>query len=157
MKKKILIIALAIAMLATPMVGTVMAMGPLKALEVGKNPNLDGFVPFGLVMLDDVGVANNIFWLNGRREILKGNDVSKGGGKMNNAIIADYAIVLDMQANPEKYENKWIYLSGTGGEQEGGHGMGYWVFVNYFGPALADGIEQEYSDGVFYKVNSVGK
>ncbi|KON31775.1 hypothetical protein AC477_03850 [miscellaneous Crenarchaeota group-1 archaeon SG8-32-1] len=156
MNKKLLGALFSIITLAI-LVAPVMAMGPLKALEVGKNPNLDGFVPFGFVMLDDVGVANNVFWFNGRGEIGLGNDVSKGGGKMNNAIIADYAIVLDMQANPEEYENKWIYLSGTGGEQYGGHGMAYWVLVNYFGPVAAAGLEAEYSDGVFFKVNSVGK
>ena len=156
MNKKLLGALFSIITLAI-LVAPVMAMGPLKALEVGKNPNLDGFVPFGFVMLDDVGVANNIFWANARGEIMKGNDISKGGGKMNNAIIADYATVEDMQANPATYENKWIYLSGTGGAQYGGHGMAYWVLVNYFGPVATAGLEQEYSDGVFCKINSVGK
>jgi hypothetical protein len=145
---------MAVAMLATPMVGTVMAIGPLKALEVGKNPKVFGLVAFGFVMLDDVG-PNNIFWFNIQGTIMQGNDASKGEGKMNNAIIADYNTVLDMAANPEEYENKWIFLSGTGGSQYNGHGMFYWVFLPITGSATA-ALEQEYSDGVFYMKNPVG-
>jgi rhodanese-related sulfurtransferase len=134
---------------------TTQTNGPLKALIVGKNPKVDGVVLVAAPMLDDVG-PNNIFWFNMEGKIIQGNDASKGGGKMNNAIMADFSIVLDMVANPEEYENKWIYLSGENEPQQDDHGMFYWVFVQYFGPDATAILEQEYSDGIFCKINSVG-
>jgi len=157
-KRKILltVLALALVLLATPFVGTVMAIGPLKALEVGNNPNVAGFIALGVVMLDDVG-PNNIMWVNGLGLIVSLPDARKGGGRMNNAIIADHDTVVDMQINPEAYDNKWVYLSGTGGEQWNGHGMFYWMALPMFGPIASAALEQEYSDGVFHMTNHVGK
>jgi len=158
MKKKslgVFVAVLAVVMSVTPMVGTVMARGPLKALEVGKNPNVDGIIPFQFVMLDDVG-PNNIFWANIQGRIVSGADALKGGGRMNNAIIADIVIVMDMQANPEMYENKWVFLSGAGGALHNGHSMAYWMFLPLFGPDACGDLEVEYWDGVFFKVNIVG-
>ena len=164
MNKKILmstITLLAVTMMVTP----VMAIGPLKALEVGKNPKLDGSFPMGFVMLDDVG-PNNIFWLNGLGVIMYGSDAVKGEGRMNNAIIANIDTLVEMQTNPPLYENKWIYLSGTDGAQwdnpfddpdKGSHGMAYWSFLTMFGPVASVELEQEYANGVFYKTNKVGK
>jgi len=150
------VLALAIVLLVTPYIGTVMAIGPLKALEVGKNPKVAGFVALGVVMLDDVG-PNNIMWVNALGLIVSLPDARKGGGRMNNAIIADHDTVVDMLANPEAYDNKWVYLSGTGGEQWGGHGMFYWMALPMFGPGPAALLELEYSDGVFHMTNHVGK
>jgi hypothetical protein len=158
MKKKILMLlgmVLAVAILTTPMVGTVMAIGPLRALEVGKNPKVDGFVPAGFVMLDDVG-PNNIFWANMYGRIVSGADALKGEGRMNNAIIADYGIVVDIQTNPEMYENKWVFLSGAGGALHDGHSMAYWLLLPWFGPTACADLEVEYWDGIFYKLNLVG-
>jgi hypothetical protein len=158
-KKKVPVIAvalMAVAMLAIPIIGTVIAIGPLKALEVGKNPNVDGIVALGVVMLDDVG-PNNIMWVNALGMIISLPDAKKGSGKMNNAIIADHDTVVDMQANPAAYNNKWVYLSGTGGAQWNGHGMFYWVVLPLFGPIASAALEQEYSDGVFHMTNKVGK
>lgn len=167
MKRKILlpVLALAIVLLATPFIGTVMAIGPLRALEVGNNPNVDGFVALGVVMLDDVG-PNNIMWVNALGMIISLPDARKGGGRMNNAIIADHDTVVDMQINPAAYDNKWVYLSGTGGEQwddptdvpdKGSHGMFYWAVLPRFGPIASAALEQEYSDGVFQMTHKVGK
>lgn len=168
MKKKVLgifVCILTVVMLSSSIIGAVMAIGPLKALEVGKNPNVDGSAPMGFVMLDDVG-PNNFFWLNGPGVIIFGADAVKGEGRMNNAIIADHDTVVEMQTNPALYENKWIYLSGTNEPQwdapfddpdKGSHGMAYWLFLTMFGPVLSAELEQEYADGVFYKMNKVGK
>ena len=127
----IFVCTLAVFMLATPMVGTVMAIGPLKALEVGKNPKATGIVPLGIVMLDDVG-PNNIAWINLEGMIMNMADARKGKGRMNTAIIADHATVVAMQADDSLYENKWVYFSGTGQPQyddplddTGSHGMLY--------------------------------
>jgi hypothetical protein len=157
--KKVLAIALVllfVAMLVTPIVGTVMAIGPLRALEIGNNPNVDGFVALGVVMLDDVG-PNNIMWVNALGMIISLPDARKGGGRMNSAIIADHDTVVDMLANPAAYHNKWVYLSGTGGEQWNGHGMFYWAVLPKFGPIAAAALEQEYSDGAFQMTHKVGK
>ena len=124
-------LALALILLVTPYIGTVMAICPLKALEVGKNPKVTGFLFLGVAMLDDVG-PNNIMWVDGAGLIVNNADARKGGGRMNNAIIADINLVLAMRADPILHENKWVYLSGTGGEQwdhpdddpdKGTHGM----------------------------------
>ena len=152
-------------MLATPLVGTVMAIGPQKASEIGKNPNLDQTVPQGIAFLDDVG-PNNIMWVNAFGLIISLPDARKGSGRMNNAIIADISTLIDMQIHPELYDNKWVYLSGTGGEQwddpfddpdKGSHGMLYWNLLPNFGPIATAALEQEYSDGAFYMINKVGK
>ena len=158
MKRKILltVLALALVLLAAPFIGTVMAIGPLKALEVGNNPNVDGFVALGVVMLDDVG-PNNIMWVTPLGMIISLPDARKGDGRMNNAIIADHDTVVDMQANPAAYDNKWVYLSGTEGAQWNGHGMFYWAILPRFGPIASAALEQEYSDGVFQMTHKVGK
>ncbi|MCW4053557.1 MAG: rhodanese-like domain-containing protein [Candidatus Bathyarchaeota archaeon] len=131
-------------------------IGPLRALIVGKNPKAYGLAGLGVVMLDDVG-PNNIMWANAVGLIVNNADASKGGGRMNNAIEADHDTVVAMQADQTLYENKWVYLSGTGGEQWNGHGMWYWMILPMFGPAASAELEQEYSDGVFSIRNLVGK
>jgi len=158
MNKKILVVSvtlLALVMLATPLVGTVMAIGPLKAVEVGKNPKLCGNPAMGIAFLDDVG-PNNILWVSTIGLIVSLPDARKGSGRMNNAIIADYATVVAMQADETLYENKRVYLSGTGGEQWNDHGMLYWMLLPTFGPFATAELEQEYADGAFYARNWVG-
>lgn len=167
MNKKILdllIGMLAVIMLATSMVGTVMAIGPLKALEVGNNPKLGGSPAMSVVMIDDAG-PNNIAFMNFAGLIVNNADARKGEGRMNNAIIADIDIVFAIRADQTLYENKWVYLSGTEGEQwdhptddpdKGTHGMWYWTILPMFGPIFSAMLEQEYSAGVFAKRNLVG-
>ena len=158
MNKKILriVLVLAAVMLATPMVGTVMAIGPLKALEVGKNPKLGGYIAFGFVFLDDVG-PNNPAWIHYPDVMIKNMAAAtEGEGRMNNAIIADHDTVVAMQADPTLYENKWVYLSGTGEPQYDGHGMLYWMILPDFGPIGAALHELANPDGVFSTSNLVG-
>ena len=135
---------------------TSQTIGPLRALVVGKNPKAYGWAGLGVVMLDDVG-PNNILWANAAGLIVNNADASKGGGRMNNAIIANHDTVVAMQADQTLYENKWVYLSGTGGEQWNGHGMFYWMILPMFGPTASAELEQEYFDGVFAIRNLVGK
>jgi hypothetical protein len=156
---------LAVVMLATPMIGTVVAIGPVKAVDVGKNPKIaEENLPMGVAFLDDVG-PNNIMWVNALSLIVSMADARKGSGRMNNAIIANHDTLVDMQINPEMYDNKLVYLSGTGGEQwdnptdvpdKESHGMLYWNLLPIFGPIAAAELEQEYADGAFIKTNRVG-
>jgi len=80
---------------------------------------------------------------------------------MNDAIIANKDTVDAMNANPEDFENKWIYLSGeNGGNEYGGHGMFYWWITSArvgFPPGqAADSILTRNPDGGFVKTNYVG-
>ena len=157
MKKKFLSVffsVFAVIMLITSMIGTVMAIGPQKASEIGKNPNLDENVPPGVAFLDDVG-PNNIMWINAFNLIICMSDARKGSGRMNNALIVDHDTLVDMQTNPQLYDNMWVYLSGTGGEQWNGHGMLYWSLLPVFGPIAAAELEQEYSEGAFRTAHQV--
>ncbi len=90
----------------------VMAIGPERAAEVGNNPNLSGNVP----VLDTPSGVHNVWsstgyfnhWIN----------ASKGGGKMNNAVIVGLGPnadpnLGDILANKAEYENTWIYFSQT--------------------------------------------
>ena len=51
MKRKILVLALAVIMLAIPIIGTAMAIGPENA--IGKNPHLSPPMPYGFTMMLD--------------------------------------------------------------------------------------------------------
>jgi hypothetical protein len=139
MNKKILGVfvgVFVVVMLATPMVGTVMAIGPVKAVEVGKNPKIaEEILPMGVAFLDDVG-PNNIMWVNALSLIISLPDARKGSGRMNNAIIANHDTLVDMQINPEMYDNKLVYLSGTGGEQWDARAWLSTVLMNVFPLAL---------------------
>jgi hypothetical protein len=183
MKKKFLgffVGLLAVVMLATP----VMAKGPIKALEVGKNPNLETTITgyngvinirgkaggsLITVLEDDIWVQWNWF------------SASAGKGKMNNAIEAgppDVMIFDIMAADTEAFkngeetllENKWIFMSPEGSGKQGPpgspnpHGMVYWM---YFGLAMEGGASvpeafafaEEHAamfpDGVFWKYNFI--
>jgi hypothetical protein len=107
MNRKILGIAvtiLAIAMLASP----VMAKGPARASEIGNNPHLSFDVPGdGYVFM--TGASGNTFiWSDA---LYHDCDSSNGGGRMNHALIVDWAMFVDMGANEEQYLNKWVFLS----------------------------------------------
>ena len=157
-KNKVLgiaVVLMAVAMLVAP----VMAIGPMKALEVGKNPNLtptetgyNGVINHRgnaggsvIVVLDPRGVWLQWNWFS----------ASAGKGKFKNAINAGPAppepsvpifdimeedIVAFLNGEETQLENKWIFMSPDGSGKQipspiGTHGMVFWM---YWG--LAGGI-----------------
>jgi hypothetical protein len=119
-----------VAMLATP----ALAVGPAKSAE--KNPNVSLNVAGEAVMDNPSG--SRIVW--GEDEIFFWLDASKAKGVMNNAINADLATLQDMAANPDAYDQKWVYLSGEHyGNMFMGHGMFYWV-LRALGYSSADAL-----------------
>lgn len=174
MNRKILGFALAsviIAMLSTP----VMALGPNKAAEVGKNKNLTGFT--GILVMNDNPSGNTILW-GAQGRILLSMPATQGGGKMNNAIIASIATLKVMFTNPD-YANKWIYLSGDGGSNIqqyeftippypntfpynyyatlGSHGMLFWFTLATFGSLeVAQNDVIEHPNGIYLQIIFTG-
>jgi len=182
MNKKILgivVVLMAVAMLATP----VMAIAPLKALEVGNNPNLeptetgyDGVINNRgnaggsiITVLGDSGVWIQWNWFN----------ASSGKGKFKNAIEAgppDVPIFDIMDADTEAFangeetllENKWIFMSPDGSGKQisspiGTHGLVFWMYWGLAGgiAAMPDSAifaaehAAEFPDGVFWKYNFI--
>jgi hypothetical protein len=181
MNKKILILTitlLALTMMATP----VMAMGPMKALEVGNNPNLKP-PETGYGVINDRGNAGGgvIMVLEPRGVWIKWNwfSASAGKGKFKNAIEAgppDVPIFVILEADTEAFlngeetqlENKWIFMSPDGSGKQipspiGTHGLVFWMYWGLFGgidampdsAILAAEHAAEFPDGVFWKYNFI--
>lgn len=165
MSRKILGIIAAfiiITVLATP----VMAIGPDNAAEVGKNKNLTGFTGQGV--MNDNPSGNTILW-GAQGRILLSMPATKGTGRMNNAIIANFATFSVMFTDPS-YANKWIYLSGDGGSNIeqfafaagpyaalGSHGMLFWFTLIAFGSLeAAQNDALEHSNGVYLQIIVTG-
>ena len=108
-KAKYLISALLVLMLSAVAM-PVMAIGPEQAAEVGNNPNLS--IPTGNPRLDTPSGVHNL-WTSVFNHWI---DASKGGGKMNNAVIvgptADVTLAY-LLTHLSEYENTWIYFSQT--------------------------------------------
>jgi hypothetical protein len=183
MNKKILGITLTIffvAMLAAP----VMAVGPTKALDVGKNPNLEPTISGYVGVINNRGNAGGsiITVLEESGVWVQWNwfSASAGKGKFNNAIEAgppDVPIFDIMAADSEAFsngeetllENKWIYMSPEGSGKQGPpgspfqHGMVYWMYWGLAGgigampdsAIFAEAKAAEYPDGVFWKYNFI--
>jgi len=119
-----------------------MAIGPFKALDIGKNKNLDLAGP--AVVNHRGGEGRGVlFWMIGTsgEHWVKWqfqDAASQAKGLMNNAIIAEYSGpqsgLMPYFMTLGENENKWIYLSGDGvtypGQYDGGslgtHGMLWW-------------------------------
>jgi hypothetical protein len=142
MNGKILVVTTVI-LVAAILITPVLAIGPFKALDVGKNKNLE---PLGTGVLNQRGedYKGAILWMMGasgehwvKWEWQDAAILAKG--IMNNAIIAEYS---GLQGGMMPYlvslgenENKWIYLSGDGatypGQYTGSfgtHGMLWWFW-----------------------------
>ncbi len=171
--KKVIIAILALALLlAASTVAPVAAIGPTRAAEVGKNPN---------VFINPVNQKTALNTPNGDKSGLDRNtwyhetiflylNVSNVNGITNNAAIADIDTVKGMVNSPEDYENKWIYLSGEDSDilyddpaddpLIGSHGMFYWWIRLGSGfsheQALAS-IEARNPEGGLVKLNFVGQ
>ncbi len=141
MKKTVVVIAFAL-LVALSAVGPVFAKGPVRAGVVGHNPNIQAVDPvIGLVQLD--ASQNTMIWVGLMGIFMHDVEAGTGAGRMNNAIIADQAIVFDMLANPETYHNKWVFLSG------GETGMLYLFALNAWGPDMAAAVVEKHPNGVF--------
>ena len=140
-----------------------MAVGPTNAGEVGNNPNLS-LNPSGQPTMDNpsgsrmVWGHDIIFWL----------DASKADGVMNNAINADISTLLALSANPDDFNNVWIYLSGEhygntfnnpiDNPDVGSHGMFYWMLRGLGFPhpyALAIALDRA-PDGFYFRMHDMG-
>jgi hypothetical protein len=184
MNKKILmltIMLLAVTMMVTP----VMAVGPTKALEVGKNPNLKP-THTGYGAVNDCGNSGNgLITVLESGVWIKWNwfSASAGQGKFKNAINAGPAppeptvpIFVIMEADTQAFlngeetqlENKWIFMSPDGSGKQisapfGTHGLVFWMFWGIFGGAdampdsaiFAAEEAAKYPDGVFWKYNFI--
>ena len=160
-KLGISVILVTVALLVSP----VYAIGPNKAAEVGNNKNLTGVS--GSVINDNPS-GNTILW-GAQGRILLSMIASKGEGRMNNAIIANFATLSIMLSNPE-FANKWIYLSGDGGSNIeqfafpagpyatlGSHGMLFWFTLFAFGSLeAAQNDALEHPDGIYLQVIATG-
>ena len=170
---------MAVAMLATP----VMAIGPMKALEVGKNPNLTMTVTGYNGVINTRGNAggNVITVLDPRGVWIKWNwfSASAGKGKFNNAIEAgppDVPIFDILSADTEAFingeetelENKWIFMSPEGSGKQipspiGTHGLVFWMYWGLAGgiAAMPDSaifaaeMAALYPDGIYWKYNFI--
>lgn len=157
-----LVLALALLMMLGAVV-PVLAIGPTKAAQVGHNPNVFINPSNQKTALNtprgDKSALDRITWL-GNTVFLYMN-VSNVKGIMNNAIIADKDTVDAMNANPENFDNKWIYLSGeNNGNQHDGHGMFYWWITSpQVGFPEADAVASILArnpEGGFVKTNYAG-
>jgi len=180
MNRKTLLISTFILMtIMLPAVTPVLASGPWGALEVGNNPNL---------ILKSGGGLNNYrgnasgsqVWAvstsDGRSVEWKFRDPSDAKGLMNNAYVAHLPISTLSQfagAEDTTFENKWIYLSGEGGNNAdqfafpaaplsalGSHGMLWWFFFFGFGAnaaskAMANGMAIAYPNGALFMYNNI--
>jgi hypothetical protein len=138
-----------VGLLVTP----AFAVGPAKSAD--KNPNVS-LNPGGNAVMDNPsGSRRN--W--GEDEIVFWLDASKANGVINNAINADIAILQDMAANPDAYDQKWIYLSGEHyGNMFMGHGMFYWV-LRALGYSSADALAialERAPDGFYLRSHDLG-
>jgi hypothetical protein len=146
--RKILVVPI-VLMAAAFLIAPTMAIGPFKALDVGKNKNLEARGPAVVNHRGGEG-GGVIFWLMGssgehwvRWEFQ--DAASQAKGLMNNAVIAEYsgpvlplparvaALVAYINSLADEYENKWIYLSGDGATYPGqyiGHGMLWWFMYS---------------------------
>ena len=156
--KKIAVVVLALALfMMTSAVAPAIAIGPLKALDVGNNPKFRGNVADGVV---EMGVAENtILWVSPDGWIFHDAKATTGQGRMNNALIADISFLIALGVDMETYSNRWIFLSGdTSGNtwnhpfdnpDVGEHGMLYWFATFVFGPASGSRLVAEHPDGIF--------
>lgn len=142
--KKVLGIAIAflfVAMLATPIIGTVMAIGPENA--IGKNPHLSPPMPYGFTMMLDAqkkphGVV--VSWELGSIYRL---ELDASVFEIKSAFV-----VTDV-TQVEEMENKWLYLS---------HDMQLdWMLYVGTPPGFAEWIASFHPIGVYMKWNIVGQ
>ena len=96
MNRKFLGISVFLVVVAL-LVSPVVAIGPKKAAEVGNNKNLMG--GSGSVINDNPS-GNTLLW-GAQGRILLSMIASKGEGRMNNAIIANFATLSVIFSNPE--------------------------------------------------------
>ena len=160
MNRKFLGISVFLVVVAL-LVSPVVAIGPKKAAEVGNNKNLMG--GSGSVINDNPS-GNTLLW-GAQGRILLSMIASKGEGRMNNAIIANFATLSVIFSNPE-YANKWIYLSGDGGSNIeqfafatgpyatlGSHGILFWFTLFAFGSlGAAQNDVLEHPDGIYLQI-----
>ncbi len=164
--RKFAVVVLAVAILTMPFaVAPVMARGPVQAAEVGHNPNLTGIpgAPFAQLEAGE----NTKMWVNGLGFVSVDVPVTTGGGRMNNAIIADIGVLMTMLSDPPGVPNEWIFLSGeTNGPKwnnpgddpdAGAHGIMYWFAEFAFGPGYGAYLVQHHPDGVFIMQHDWGK
>jgi len=144
-KAKYLISALLVLMLSAVAM-PVMAIGPEQAAEVGNNPNLS--IPTGNPRLDTPSGVHNL-WTSVFNHWI---DASKGGGKMNNAVIvgptADVTLTYLLKHLSE-YENTWIYFTQ----------IGFTAFLIYgqgMDPDEAEDTAELYPDGIYWHFVNVG-
>jgi len=156
--RKILLIVLAFALvMVSSAFAPVLAYGPIRAFEVGHNPNIQAGIPapVGMVQLD--AADNTVIWVAIDGLILHDVNAGTGQGRMNNAIIVDMTVLADIQVHPESYYNKWIYLSPEDGTpNSGGHGMLYYFVIATWGPGMLSEVLGKHPDGLFLMRHSVG-
>jgi hypothetical protein len=109
--KKVLVLLVPVLVLSMLLaIPAAIAIGPEHAVEVGNNPNLSS--PRGNPVLDTPSGVHNV-WTSVFNHWI---DASKGGGKMNNAVIvgptADVTLAY-LLTHLSEYENTWIYFSQT--------------------------------------------
>jgi len=168
--KKAAVVVLAFALLMMfAAVAPVMAMGPLKAQDVGHNPNLSGAPGSGIAHLDGGKSGNTFMFINaGPWEGMIFHDckTTTGNGRMNNAIVVTIAVMMDFTVHPELYYNEWMFFSGDNSGSQfnnpiddpdvGPHGMLYWFAEKAFGAGYGPAVVAEHPDGVFVNWHFVG-
>ncbi len=148
MRKAVLVMATALmtlAILATP----VLAIGPVKAQEVGHNPNLVG--ADGLAFLTNNG-GNTFIWFNipGKYQnmIYHDADASIGGGRANTAVMANLAMLSVIAGNPDYY-NTWIFLSTDPSTGAGGKSVLWWFAEVAFGAGYGNILVANHPNGIY--------
>ena len=157
MNKKILV-SLTTILALIMLIPTVMAVGPTKA-NIDKNKNLVYYVENNIRtlvrMINKAGVFHE--WINpvGIREwIIQRRDASKVN--IGNAIEGLFDTVQIPPPPPTgnvlvflEYENKWLYLNQ---DQYSNMLQGFG-----FPKAQADGVAADFPEGVYFRVNFIGK
>jgi len=165
-KTAVVVLALALLMMLGAVV-PVMAIGPFNAGEVGNNKNLD-FHSGGVRNFRGAADGSNIWAVSseGVGIFWRWRPVSEDKVLEDRAfVISDITALAQLlyqiagTQDPE-LENKWVYLSGTGGAQYnagfGSHGMMYWfLFLVFKDPALALSGERQNPDGTYFMYNFI--
>ena len=141
-----------------------LAIGPKNAAEIGNNPNLG--ILAGHPTLDNPSGSHIVWSEDGKSFWLVG---SLAKGVITNAINADINTLITMGANPDEFENTWIYLSGEvygntwdnpdDSPDRGEHGMFYWMLraIGFpHGYALTVALTRA-SDGFYLRLNHIGQ
>lgn len=143
-----LVPVLVLSMLLT--VPMAIAIGPEQAAEVGNNPNLSTNEQGHPILDTPSGVHN--FWTSVFNHWIS---ASKGGGKMNNAVIvglgptAPHPNLGYLMTHTSEYENTWIYFSQTVFKY-------FLIYVQDFTEEEATNTAALYPDGIYWNFVTVG-